>query len=408
MRPDIIPAEVIDITDQAMNLLIKPTSHSCNLDCDYCFYKKTADLYPGPEPRMTLETAEKLISQALAAGDRVNAFCWQGGEPTLMGVDFFRRVVQMQERLADPDQVVENSIQTNGLLLDAHWAEFLHRNRILVGLSLDGPQDVHDLHRKGYAGQGSHARVEAAARLLAGHHVRFNILTLLTSANVDRPEELYGYLTGLGFNHFQFIPCVDRGPDGEPAPYAVSGDQVGEFYVRLFDLWLEKGFGRVSIRLFEDILLYILDGARASCAWLPLCDSYLLVEHNGDVYPCDFHVTPELIIDNISNTPLTELAVAEKRKRFARAKSELAPDCHKCPYVDFCLGDCTRNRIDGKSELCSAWKKLLGHIDTHPVDLRAKAMAARQAHQQAILRSTGRNDPCPCGSGLKFKKCCGK
>ncbi len=390
-----------------MNLLVKPASYLCNLDCSYCFYKRTEALYPGSRPMMTKATAETMIQKALAVGHPHNSFCWQGGEPTLMGLGFFRKVVDLQQRLAADGQSVETSIQTNGLLIDDDWSGFLADNNILVGLSLDGPPDIHDRNRIDRQGRGSFAAVMKAAETMTRRGSAFNILTLLTPDNVSRPADLYSFFLKQGFTHLQFIPCADVDPaTGRPAERVVTGEALGRFYIRLFDLWLENGFPHVSIRLFEDLLLYFLDGVRASCQWMPECDAYLVVEHNGDVYPCDFYVDAPHRLGNIHRQNFDELLESPERKAFAEAKADWPEECRRCRFADFCQADCPRHRIDGISLFCGAWKMLFEHIESHPVDIRAMALEARRKHQEAMWANVGRNDPCPCGSGKKYKHCC--
>jgi uncharacterized protein len=396
-----------------LNFLIKPASHLCNLACDYCFYRRVAQVYPEGDRIMSAAVAETLIKPALSLGAARNSFCWQGGEPTLCGLDFFKHAAALQQQYRQPGQVVENSIQTNGLLLDRAWAVFLRRNRFLVGLSLDGPIEAHDRYRKTGAGRGTFRRVMAAADLLREEGVDFNILTLLTDANIHQPENLYAFFRGQGFRHLQFIPCLDTDPaTGEPRSYSIDADALGRFYTRLFDLWLDDGFPEVSIRLFEDILIYLLDGVRLSCSWLDCCDSYLLVEHNGDCYPCDFFVYPEWRLGNLDAENLAFILDSPRRREFARLKSAWPNPCRICHRFDFCRGDCTRfrsapGRPEDHSLLCRAWKTLLDHIESHPAGVVNLARQARASHQNRPPVEIGRNDPCPCGSGRKYKKCCG-
>ncbi len=367
-----------------MNLLIKPASYLCNLDCSYCFYKTTARLYADPRPMMRPATAETLIAKAFALGDGFNSFCWQGGEPTLMGLGFYRRVLGMQSKLAAPGQVVENSIQTNGILINDNWAGFFAENQILVGLSLDGPQAIHDRNRVDCKGQGSYAAVMRAAETLSRAGAAFNILTLLTADNVTQPQTLYEFFLKQGFTHLQFIPCTDLdSKTGKPLSRAVSAEALGNFYIQLFNLWLKNGFPHVSIRLFEDILLFMLDGVRASCSWLPACDSYLVVEHNGDVYPCDFYVDAAHLLGNIHKDKFEDLINSSKRIAFAQAKAKWPQACRECRFANFCQGDCPRYRIAGQSMLCRAWIMLFEHIEAHPVNIRTKALEARRRYQEA-------------------------
>jgi uncharacterized protein len=299
----------------ALSFLIKPASHLCNLDCNYCFYKKTETLYPDQKAFMSAETADILIQKAMGYGAAMNSFCWQGGEPTLLGTSFYQAVVERQKHYQQPNQMVENSVQTNGLLLDSAWCDILRDNHILVGLSLDGPGEVHDQYRISSNGIGSFQKVMNSVRLLRKHVVEFNILTLLTDANIHRPDELYAFYRSHDFNWLQFIPCFEHEPQtGAPMPYAVNGEDLGRFYSRLFDLWFEDGFPYVSVRLFEDILIYMLDGVQASCCWKKRCNSYVVVEHNGDCYPCDFFVDPAWKLGNICEDTLESILSSPLRE----------------------------------------------------------------------------------------------
>ena len=396
-----------------LNFLIKPSSHLCNLNCTYCFYKRVESLYPGRDSIMTVETAEAFIRQTLELGAGRNLFGWQGGEPTLAGLDFYRAVVEIQDRYLRPGQTAMNSLQTNGILLDETWAEFLRRHNFLVGLSLDGPMEIHDSQRLTYGGRGTYETVMEKVRLLKEHGVEFNILTLLTAANVHQPERLYRFFRRHRLDWLQFIPCLEWDPDtGAKQAYSIEGIELGEFYCRLFDLWLKDGFPRVSIRLFEDVLIYLLDGVLTSCTWQQRCDSYLLVEHNGDCYPCDFFVYPEWKLGNIINDSLLSIINNPLRSKFAAIKSQPTVECSRCRYVEFCHGDCIKfrsdraGRFEGLSHFCAAWKLLFEHIENHPQNIREMATKAREAFAKSQMKKPGRNDPCPCGSGKKYKKCC--
>jgi uncharacterized protein len=400
---------------KTLNFLIKPASHLCNLDCSYCFYKKTAAIYPDAEPRMSVETAEVLMQKALGYGAGMNSFCWQGGEPTLLGVDFYRTVVELQKHFRQVDQNVENSLQTNGLLLDDAWCELLAQNHILVGLSLDGPVEIHDHYRTSSAGSGSFRKVLQKVNLFRKHRVEFNILALLTDANIGRPRELYAFFRTHDFNWLQFIPCFEHDPHtGDPMPYAINGADLGKFYRRLFDLWIQDGFPYVSVRLFEDILLFLLDGVHASCCWNQHCDSYIVVEHNGDCFPCDFFVDPAWKLGNIHEDALESILSSPLRDQFAGLKADIPQDCRGCRWQAFCNADCTRYRrraagkYDRQSEFCAAWKTLLEHIEPHVPELARRSANLRQAHRQNRLETTPRGAPCPCGSGKKYKRCCGR
>jgi uncharacterized protein len=368
----------------SLSLLMKPASYRCNLDCAYCFYKRVGALYAG-SGLMSVSTAKKVIREALALGAERNAFCWQGGEPLLMGLDFFREVVSLQEQYRQPDQVIENSIQTNGILLDAAWCGFFRENDFLVGVSLDGPGPVHDRYRVFPGGRGTFERVREGIARMQDHGVMYNILTLLTDANIQRPLEIYRFFREEGFTHLQFIQCLEKEPgSGALKPFSVRGREAGRFYVELFKLWMKDGFPHVSIRLFEDVLIYYFDRVHVSCTWMDRCNSYLVVEHNGDCYPCDFFVRPEWRLGNIVDAGLERVLHHPRRETFARMKSDVDPGCKACELLSFCHGDCTRFRRPsggkphgGRSEYCIALQMLLEAMTPHMPYIEARVMEFR-------------------------------
>ncbi|ABK17839.1 anaerobic sulfatase maturase [Syntrophobacter fumaroxidans] len=399
-----------------ISLLIKPSSARCNLQCTYCFYSRVKDLYPEPHTLMTLETAETLIRKTLELGLRENSFCWQGGEPTLMGIGFFQEVVRLQRRYATPGQIIANSLQTNGILLDDRWAEFLAGNSFLVGLSLDGPRECHDHYRTTPSGRGTFDRVMSAAKYLEERGAEFNILTLLSDRNVNRPDELYRFFRRHGFSHLQFVPCVETDHStGRPFPYSVAVRDLGRFHCILFDLWMKSGFYDVSIRTFEEILIAFIDGVGTSCVMRPQCSSYLVVEHNGDVYPCDFFVYPEWKLGNINEDSYSRIFANPLRKKFAVIKSALPEQCRSCRWLDLCRGDCPRFRPPAEngeahpSVLCEARKMLFQQMEPHLPRIREEALRIRRRREGAgVTGGVRRNDRCPCGSGMKYKSCCGR
>jgi uncharacterized protein len=365
---------------------------------------------------MTAETANTLIRKTLELGCEENTFCWQGGEPTLMGVDFFREVIRAQKQFGRSGQVVGNSLQTNGILIDSEWAEFLAESRFLVGLSVDGPEEMHDHYRKFPSGKGTFENVMNTVKLFRDSGVEFNILTLLTDSNVSEPDKLYRFFREEGFSHLQFVPCFEKDTEtGGDCPFSITAGQLGNFHCRIFDLWLEDGFPDVSIRIFEDILIYFIDGIHVSCNWYEECGSYFVVEHNGDVYPCDFFVYPEWKLGNIVEDSYEEIGGNPLLSEFARMKGGICEECSGCQWLRFCHGDCTKFRLDGKggyeklSAYCSARKMLLEHIEPHVESIKRKVLEIRQRGLPPVhYAGVGRNDPCPCGSGLKYKKCCGR
>lgn len=372
------------LAPESISLLLKPASSLCNLACDYCFYRRTAELYPGHATKMTRKILETVIRKTLSVASPFNSFCWQGGEPLLMGIDFFRNVAAFQKKYARPGQIIENSLQTNGLLLDAPWCEFLRKENFLVGVSLDGPAEIHNFYRKDYAGHGSFDGVMRGIGLMQEHEVSFNILCLLTDQNIQSPLKLYDFFLRNGFKFLQFIHCFETNPQtGELMPFSVRAEETGEFYIKLFDEWLEKNFYDVSIRFFEDLLLYLVDGVKASCCYQKTCSSYLVVEHNADCYPCDFFVFGEWKLGNLLESRLPTLMNSARRCSFARLKSDWPEECKNCPIISFCMGDCTRFRFRGDSgyqnvsEYCAAIKMVYRHIEPHLPEIKNRVAAFR-------------------------------
>ena len=270
-------------------LLIKPSGSDCNLDCSYCFYKnRSPDVGTGRQ-RMTEQVLEKLIKDYLRPGFPVAGFAWQGGEPTLMGLDFYKKAVELQKKYASPNQQVSNSLQTNAILLDEKWCQFLHDNNFLVGISIDGPACFHDYYRIDHAGKGTFDKVISAIEICREYKVEFNVLVLLNNKNVEHPDELFDFFIKKGIGYLQFIPCVEIDPvTNKIAQFSISPAQYGKFLCRLFDRWADYGPTKLSIRDFESILSFCLTGRGTLCTFDRQCSQYIVVEHNGDCFPCDF------------------------------------------------------------------------------------------------------------------------
>ena len=347
------------------SILIKPTGPDCNLRCNYCFYRRKSGMFDGKTHRMNDEVLEMLIKSAMQMG--VSTFSWQGGEPTLMGLDFFRKVVDMEIKHGLPGMPVANALQTNGVLLDQQWAQFLAEYRFLVGISVDGPKKLHDHYRKDSEGKGTHARIMRNIEILCSRGVDFNVLVLLNNINVQEPDAVYDFLKEHEIYFMQFIPCVEAGQKkGEPEYFCVTPDAYGDFMVRVFDKWVQD-FPDVSIRDFDDLLLHELGRPINTCMFSERCGSYVVVEHNGDAFCCDYFVTSQYRLGNIMETPLSELVESERFKRFTEQKTELGDKCKACPYLTQCYGGCQKDRVvlGGKltdtSYLCKAYRKLFSH-----------------------------------------------
>ena len=349
------------------SLLIKPVSADCNLACPYCFYRRVEKIYPGRH-LMSDEVLEAVIKQFLALRLPQSIFSWQGGEPTLAGLDFYRKVIRLEEKFGRGGQVVGNALQTNAILIDREWAHFLAQYHFLVGVSLDGPQEIHDKFRRSAGGQGSYQRVMAAISHLKRDNVAFNILTLVTSANEHRAREVYRFLREKGFDFLQFIPCVEKDPTtGGPAPFSVTPQGYGEFLCELFDEWVKDGYPCVSIRLFDSLLEYYLSGRMPLCVLGPSCEGYVLIEANGDVYPCDFFVEKKWRLGNILEEDLLGIFNSPRHQGFSRMKAAGLTECEGCEWLSMCYGGCLKDRercdeaLKVKSPLCPAYRKFFQH-----------------------------------------------
>jgi uncharacterized protein len=348
------------------SLLIKPASADCNLACTYCFYLPKASLYPDrSRHRMSDSTLERLVSTYLATDQEVYSFGWQGGEPTLMGVEFFRKVVGLQSRYGRPGSIVANGLQTNATMITDELARLLAEYHFLLGVSLDGPEEIHNTHRKNRKGAGSYKRVIEGIEKLNKHGVEYNVLVAVNAANVRMARRIYTYLLDMGIRYHQYIPIVEFDEKGRSMPFSVDGPQWGEFLKGLFELWYPDA-GRVSIRLFDAILTYLVEGTRILCTMGKDCRRYFLVEHNGDVYPCDFFALPELRLGNIGESDWHALQSSRRYETFGRQKAQWNQACEGCPFLDLCMGDCLKHRFFGVPELrsdpgrlswlCEGWK----------------------------------------------------
>jgi uncharacterized protein len=407
------------------SLLVKPASADCNLRCTYCFYLPKASLYPETKVhRMPDEVLEQLISSYMQTPQPQYVIGWQGGEPTLMGLDFFRKIVELQKKYGRPGASVGNGLQTNATLIDDDLARHLREYHFLVGASIDGPPEIHDQNRVNAGGKGSFGRAMKGIECLDKHGVEYNILVLVNSANVHRGREVYCYLRDRGYYFHQYIPCVEMDDQGHPMPYSITGEQWGKFLCDVFDEWIQNDTRKVSIRLHDAIMEKLLTGRATLCHMGTNCNDYFLIEYNGDVYPCDFFAEPELKAGNIMENSWAELQQNATYLRFGREKSEWNAACDSCRHLELCAGDCIKHRFErggiGRiSWLCEGWMQFYDHTLDDFKKLAEQIMreqeAERQAEMQRRLRATPveqtgirRNAPCPCGSGLKFKHCCGK
>ena len=402
------------------SLLVKPAGADCNFRCDYCFYLEKEQLYPNTEKlRMSEDVLEAMVRSYMTTPQPSYSFGWQGGEPLLMGLEFFRKATEFQQKYGRSGASVSNGVQTNAALIDAPTARHFARYNYLVGCSLDGPASVHDYYRHTVNGGPTHSMVMQGINHLREHGVDFNILVLVSRANVDQAREVYQYLCDHGFYHQQYIPCVEYDEKGNLLPYAINGEEWGKFKCELFDQWYPDDVYKVSIRHFDAILQKLVDGQYAMCNMSKSCNQYFVVEHNGDIYPCDFFVEPALKLGNVTRTGWTEAQTSPIYRDFGANKARWNEACDSCPHLDLCHGDCVKNRPGGAqsptelSVLCPGIRMFYDHTRTHFGELaevvRQNRMQAAQPPPQQSPRQrgkVGRNDPCPCGSGKKYKKCC--
>jgi uncharacterized protein len=422
-------------TPQAFHIMAKPTGSACNLNCDYCFFLKKESLYPGSNFRMSDDVHEAYIQQ-LFEGHRVPqvTVAWQGGEPTLMGLDFFRRSVELQKKYQKPGTGIENTFQTNGILLNDEWCQFFHEHKFLIGLSTDGPQELHDTYRKDKGGQGTFVKVMKAIRLLQKHEVEFNILCTVNSKNANHPLDVYRFFRDeLGAQYIQFIPIVERENEsgyqegGKVTDRSVGPQQWGRFLSEIFDEWVKRDVGRTFVLNFDGALAGWMDMAGTVCIFGPTCGQGMALEHNGDLYSCDHFVEPNYFLGNILKTPMIELVASDQQRKFGRDKQNTLPGhCRKCEVLHICNGECPKNRFietpdgePGLNYLCEGYKAFFKHAD-HNMKIMAnlirqgrfaeEIMQSKTPHgtmQATTAGKVGRNDPCPCGSGKKFKHCHG-
>ena len=337
-------------------LLIKPAGSRCNLRCTYCFYYGTDRFFEraeaGRPKAMSLQTMEAMVKEFLSYRMPQSILCWQGGEPTLCGLDFFRAAVEAEKRHGADGQVVGNALQTNGLLLDAQWCRFLAEYHFLVGLSLDGPRKLHETYRG-----KSFDRVMRAARLMRDHGVEFNILCVVSQANWRHGAEVYEWLVDQGFAEIQFIPAREVGPDGRELPFSVKDEEFGEFLIAAFERWVKRDVGVVNERIFNSLLAYFLQGEPNLCTFRARCGDYITIERGGEVFPCDFYVQPEWKLGELGERPMHEFYTTVRPERFGKLKAQVDEGCRECEFFPMCNGGCPRDRRPGgRNAHCVGYK----------------------------------------------------
>ena len=436
----------------SMSVLLKPTSSRCNLDCTYCFYLSKQSIYPWSDrPSMSLDTFETFLRQYVPMSAPHLSFLWQGGEPTMMGLPFFEAAVEREiavtrELISGPMPPVNNAIQTNATLLDEDWARFFKERRFLVGVSIDGPPEWHDRFRIDPVGRPSHDNVMRGVEHLKRERVPFNVLSVISQSNVDKPRELLRWLVDQGFHDLQFIPCAEPAEgcasvaEGGITPESITPTEYGKFLNELFDEWIEIGVDKVRIRWFDNLIQMLWGYPSEMCELAENC-GYIVMEHNGDCYPCDFRVEEDWLLGNVHDTPLDQIVEGEMFTRFNQVKSKLHADCQRCRWKTLCYGECPSYRIvsTGNAEhelpyFCGSFidffSESYDRMEALAVRLgNVRGLAVPREQMSPALRTSvparpvraqpdrrapaakrpkiGRNDPCPCGSGKKVKRCCG-
>jgi uncharacterized protein len=433
--------------------MAKPFGPVCNLDCRYCYYLEKEKMYDTSSFRMGEPVLEKFIDEYIASQNvPVVQFVWHGGEPTMLGIDYFQKILELQTKYSRGKNI-ENVLQTKGTLLNDEWCCFFRDNRFLIGISVDGPQHVHDRYRLSRTGQSFFERTMRGVELLQKHSVEFNTLSVVNDYNARYPLETYRFLKGIGSRYMQFTPVVERlalkdtdhsmrllsGSDGaeyEPASWSVDALDYGKFLCEIFDDWVLHDVGSYYVPTFDSVLANWVGSMPSICIHAETCGHAGVIEHNGDVFACDHYVFPEYKLGNIHTTPLVSMMYSPGQIRFGQGKRDALPRyCKDCEFLFACNGECPKNRIiqtpagePGLNYLCKGLKFFYAHV-APDMDFMAEELAnerppanvmqwARErikakpvvkdvpAENRIAGKPIKPTDPCPCGSGKKYKFCC--
>jgi uncharacterized protein len=407
-------------------IFAKPAGPVCNLDCQYCYYLKKKQLYPtGESFFMPDDVLEQYIIQHIdACPESVIRFSWHGGEPTILGLDYFRKIVSIQRNHTPSNRRVANGIQTNGTLLDDEWCRFLSAEGFAVGLSLDGPQELHDRHRVTKNRKPTHKKTMRGYELLRKYKVYFDILCVVNSYNCQYPLEVYRFFKQIEAPYVSFLPMVEHQPDTEDgiSDLTVPTEAWGNFLCTVFNEWMSRDIGRIKIQIFEESARTAFEQEHSLCIFRPVCGDIPVVEHNGDFFSCDHFVDAEHRLGNICEIPLIDLLESQEQRAFGQAKLDTLPRyCLDCEVRAMCNGECPKNRFiktpdgeTGLNYLCAGYKRFFNHCKLFVSEVSAQWRRQSLEQQMHIThkadvhkdRKPGRNAPCPCGSGKKYKVCC--
>jgi uncharacterized protein len=410
-------SDAIKVTrPKAFMVMAKPIGPVCNLNCTYCYYLEKENLYTGTGSyKMTDEVLDAYIKQFIEGQEVPTVtFTWQGGEPTLLGLDFFRKAVELQQKYRGSKKI-ENAFQTNGTRLTEDWCRFFKKHNFLVGISIDGPAEIHDKYRKSKSGNPTHQEVMRGIRLLKRFQVEFNTLSVINDANVLKPLEVYRFLKKTGSGYIQFIPIVERRsettpPDGldlvhpgysDPAQltnWSIRARQFGKFMITIFDEWVRNDVGKVFVQLFDVTLANWVGAPPGLCVFAETCGEAAVMEHNGDLYSCDHFVYPEFLLGNILEKPMGEMMASGRQIQFGKDKRDMLPrQCLRCEVRFACHGGCPKSRIattedgqPGLNWLCEGYKAFFEHVKPH-MDFMANELAHERPPSNIMSQSFLKN-----------------
>ncbi|MEK3854902.1 anaerobic sulfatase maturase [Cytobacillus sp. FSL H8-0458] len=405
------------LTSQKHNhigVMWKTVSEACNLACDYCYYSSCGG-QPGKIAKIDPILLEKFIKEYMSLTNGVASFAWQGGEPLLAGLDFFKQVVLLQAKYAPKNTIISNSLQTNATLITEEWASFFKQYNFLIGVSLDGPRNINDARRVTGHGKGSFDRVMSGIELLRKNRVDFNILTVIHQGNAGMARELMQFYQEEGFTHVQFIPCMDfRAQEPNlPGQYLISPKEYGQFLCEAFDAWYNDGNPFRSVRFFDNMLNVYLHQEAELCIHRKSCPKTLILEQNGDAFPCDFYINDDYKLGNVRQDSLIDILNSPKYEDFLGLKPALPDKCKSCMNLKLCHGGCPRNRWSQGNDtvipdyFCDSYMQVYNYAHKRMESLAENVkMQWLRSHLEAGRTKPERNDVCLCGSGKKFKKCC--
>jgi uncharacterized protein len=447
------------VSKTPFNIITKPIGPICNIDCAYCFYLEKTKLYPRTKSfKMNEDVLEQYVRQYIEGQPEDTpeiSFGWQGGEPTLMGIPFFKSALQFQKKYKRPGMNIQNSVQSNGTLLNDDWGTFFHDNHFFLGISIDGPEAIHDHFRNDKKGRGTFQQVMRGIEICQKYNVEFNTLTVVQSHNGEHPVQIYDFLKKIGSTFFQFIPIVvhsdnrvmDKQLEGmifaseenalesniSVSEYSIGPEQWGHFLNKVFDRWLGKeDVGKIFVRDFDLMLSMVMGLPSSLCVNAKTCGREVAIEHNGDLYSCDHYVHNDYKLGNINQQSLTEMMDSEQQIKFGNDKCETLPQyCLDCDFLKYCWGACPKDRIkktpqgeSGLNYLCEGYKAFYSHTEPYFQKMaeclrmgyfaedwnNLGALKEQARHSKPLQKpdkKMGRNGPCLCGSGKKYKKCCG-